>query len=122
VSTRTVMRKTQRLVESNALILDPIVDLKKIIGIPCQLVLFCPDAKKKRAVDGQLLSRLKVVFVLLELKQHSMIGLYYHNITEAEESYRWVTKLDGVETARMYLTQEQIPVHEWLNDQIQRQF
>ena len=78
--------------------------------------------EKKRVVDEKILSRLEnAVFVDNSDKQFSSYAAVFHNMGEADEAYRWIKGLDGVESVRILIMREIISVQDWFDKEIDRQ-
>jgi len=118
ISTRTVKRHLQHLVEGNAFYLDPVLDLGKVGGVRCRLWVVC-EANKKEAVDQMILSGLpRIISTHTAPQEYSLIVVHCSNASEVQEISQWVGKLDGVKEVRSNIDVEHIHVQEWLDEEI----
>jgi DNA-binding Lrp family transcriptional regulator len=121
VSPRTVKRRLSFLIEEDVVYVRPVGDIKRFPGHVYFFLLNSTNEKKKRELDGMILARLeKAVFVDTRNKQYSVFAVVFQNMGEADETYRWIKSLDGVESTKMYLEQQIIHVYEWLDDEINK--
>jgi DNA-binding Lrp family transcriptional regulator len=121
VSTRTIRRRLDLMTKGNAFFMLAVVDFKKITAVPCNFRIFCPDRGKKRALDNLILSKQgQIYFAHTSAAEHSSFSLVCANVAEAEEVYSWMRTLDGVKDVRMAIIREILPVHEWLDGEIER--
>ena len=120
ISTRTVKRHLQHLVEGNAFYLDPVLDLGKVGGVRCRLWVVC-EANKKEAVDQMILSGLpRIISTHTAPQEYSLIVVHCSNASEVQEISQWVGKLEGVKEVRSNIDVEHIHVHEWLDGEIEK--
>jgi DNA-binding Lrp family transcriptional regulator len=119
VSARTVKRRLSLMTETGAIHSFAMGDVKRMPGMAYYFLVDCPNEKKKREVDEQILGRLEnAVFVDTANKQFSQYSAVFHNVGEADETYRWIKRLDGAENTRMSLMREIISVSDWFDKEI----
>jgi hypothetical protein len=49
-----------------------------------------------------------------------MCNIFFHNLSEAEEAYEWINKVEGVGEARMRIIRDLIFVRDWLNEEMKK--
>lgn len=119
ISTRTVKRHLQHLVEGNAFYLDPVLDLGKVGGVRCRLWVVC-EANTKEAVDQTILSGLpRIISTHTAPQEHSLFVVHCSNASEVQEISQWVGKLEGVKEVRSNIDVEHIHVQDWLDEEIE---
>jgi len=120
ISTRTVKRHLEHLVEGNAFYLDPVLDLGKVGGVRCRLWVVC-EASKKEAIDQMILSGLRrIISTHTAPQEYSLFVVHCANASEVQEISEWVGKLEGVKEVRSNIDVEHIHVQEWLDGEIER--
>jgi DNA-binding Lrp family transcriptional regulator len=119
ISTRTVKRHLQHLVEGNAFYLDPVLDLGKIGGVRCRLWVVC-EASQKEAVDQRILSGLpRIISTHTAPEEYSLFVVHCSNASEVQGISQWVEKLEGVKEVRSNIDVEHIHVRDWLDEEIE---
>jgi DNA-binding Lrp family transcriptional regulator len=119
VSPRTVKRRVSLMTAEDVIYSRPVGDIKRFPGHVYFFLIHCMNEKKKRESDELIRSKLeKAVFVDTRSKQYSIFSSVFHNMGEADELYRWIKDLDGVDETRMYLEQQIIQVYDWLDGRI----
>jgi hypothetical protein len=107
--------------EANAFFLIPILNLRKLSGVACSFAIFCSDRIKKTVVDELLRSKLeRIIFMHGSSAGATILVLISDNISDAEETHRWIKELDGVEDVRMNVMREGMVVTNWLDEEIER--
>lgn len=120
ISARTVKRRLTLMEDARAFYLHPKVNVKKSPGMTYHFLVSSQDGKKSR-VDQVLRSKLAgVVYVDTAAKQYSVFATFCSNISEAEETRRWIMSLEGVRDVRMHMMKEMIPAHDWFNEKIEK--
>jgi DNA-binding Lrp family transcriptional regulator len=119
VSPRTVKRRLTFLVEENVVYVRPVGEIKQFPGHVYFFLLNNINEKKKRELDGIVLSRLgKAVYADTRNKQYSIFSAVFKNMGEADETFRWIKSLDGAEDTKMFLEQQIIHVYHWIDEGI----
>lgn len=120
VTTRTLNRRMGRMVQGNAFFLDAILNLKKLSGFGCRLLVSCEDPRAKKSVDAKVLTKAgeRLDWSNTGSSQYSMFAVHCENTSEAENISRWVRSLSGVKEVRMGIMEEQVNVNEWLREEI----
>lgn len=120
-STRTVKRRLNAMMGASAILIMPVVNLKKGSGISYSLMIQCEEDKKDQ-VDSIVTSRIdNLVFKASASKNGSIFGFTGSNITEGNELLKWVKQLDGVRAARITIAEEVIHVFDWLEREVEKQ-
>jgi DNA-binding Lrp family transcriptional regulator len=121
VSTRTVKRRVNLLMDSSAFFVQPELDFRKAVGVmPCQLLIHCAP-ERKREVDDLVVSRFeRIVFKLTNSETHSIFTILCSNVAEMKEILKWARSQRGVTLARTEITENQDYVHEWLEREVKR--
>jgi len=60
------------------------------------------------------------VVVGLSAPDYQFYNIFFHNLSEAEEAYEWIKKLEGVGNVRMRIMKDLIFVRDWLDDQMKK--
>jgi DNA-binding Lrp family transcriptional regulator len=119
VSTRTVKRRVNLMMGSSAFFVQPVLDLRKAVGVtPCQLLIEC-SPEKKRAIDDLVVSKFeRIVFRLTNSETHSTFTVLCSNVSEMKEILNWTRAQEGVRLAKTYILEDQDYVHEWLEREV----
>jgi len=118
VSTRTVKRRLNMMMDEAAIFAMPIVDLRKTEGISYQLrVQVEPD--KKSQVEKQVTSKIgNVVFRASDSQNGSIFGFTGANVAEGNEILEWVKDQPGVESATMNIAEKVVHAFDWLEGEV----
>lgn len=119
VSAKTAKRRINMMMGSSAFYLQPMLDLRKVVGaLSCQLLVQCSEANKPM-IDGMIISKFeRTVFSLTDSTSHSIFTIICVNLAEAQSILREVQKQEGVALAKMEIIEELIYVHDWLAKEI----
>ncbi len=121
VSARTVKRRLAFMVEARAIHTFALGDVKRMPGTAYFFLIECADEKKKHEIDANVSSRLEnAVFADKSNKTYLMYAAVFPNMSEADETYRWIKSLDGAENTRMYVMREIISIPDWLDKETDR--
>jgi DNA-binding Lrp family transcriptional regulator len=118
-STRTVKRRVNMMMASSVFFMQPLLDLKKAMGVtPCHLLIKCAPSEKRR-IDDLVASKFeRIVFRLTNSDTHSIFVILCMNIGEMKEVLGWARSQKGVELARTDIMEQQEYVHEWLEREV----
>lgn len=120
LSTRTVHRRLNILVDGNAFYLDPILDLSNVGGVRCRLWITC-EADRKRAVDEEILSKFRrIITTHTAPATNSLFVGHLSNAGEVQEVLKRVQGLEGVVEARATIEVEHIHVQDWVEREIEK--
>jgi len=106
---------------SSAFFVQPVLDLRKAVGVtPCQLLIEC-SPEKKRAIDDLVVSEFeRMVFRLTNSETHSVFTILCSNVSETKEILKWARAQEGVRLAKTDILEDQDSVHEWLEREVRR--
>ena len=120
LSTRTVHRRLNALVEGNAFYLDPMLDLSNVGGVRCRLWIAC-QADRKRAVDEEILSKFpRIITTHTAPATNSLFVGHLSNAGAVQDLVKWVSGLEGVVEARTTIEVEHIHVQDWVEREIEK--
>ena len=120
LSTRTVHRRLNELVDGNAFYLDPLLDLSNVGGVRCRVWTTC-EPSRKRAIDEQILSMFKrVISTHTAPPTNSLFVSHLSNVGEVQEVLKWVRGLDGVIEAHAAIEVDHIHVKDWVEREIDK--
>lgn len=120
ISSRTLNRRMQRMHEQYAFFLDIALDLSKLSGSACALLVQYKNGSKKRFTDDLIMNTLdNVSWSNTSSPEHSMFSIHCENVSEGERIYQWVRGLDGVSEARLGIHQDKIIVKDWLEEELE---
>jgi DNA-binding Lrp family transcriptional regulator len=122
VTTRTVNRRLTLLTERRAFFLMGLPNFRQLVGTTGNFLIFCSDGEKRFSAAERIVSRFENT-AFAAITQSSLIcNIFFHNLSEAEEVYEWIKKLEGVGKARMRIMKDLIFVCDWLDDQMKKRF
>ena len=120
ISTRTVERRLDLMIEKKAFFRMFRLDFQKSDGITCSVIVTYGDEGKKEKLDRTIASRLdKTIFLATAARTASQFNFVCSNIAEAESIKEWIERLDGVSRADMGIIREYILTSEWLDEELQ---
>jgi DNA-binding Lrp family transcriptional regulator len=121
VSTRTVGRRLAAMTEDRSFFINPIVDVKKVDGFMYHFVVSYDDRKDKEAADDSLQRSIRgIVFADTTAELHTVIGSICQNISEARKVSDFLRSLDGVKEVTVRVFEDIIPVHDWIDHEIEK--
>lgn len=107
------------MTEGRAVFLQRTPNFRMFAGLSCVFLVFCPDGKKKSAVDDIVLSKVRRIELSnTSSKQYSTFAMVLDNLSEADDTLKWVQRLDGVEKVKMGIMKELLVEQSWLRDEI----
>jgi DNA-binding Lrp family transcriptional regulator len=119
VSVRTVERRLTSMRDGRVVYLQGIPNFRMFAGLSCVFLVFCPDAKRKSSVDKLMLSKVRrVELANTGSDQYSTFVMIFDNLSEADDTLKWIRGIDGVDMVKMGLMKELIVVQDWLSDEI----
>jgi DNA-binding Lrp family transcriptional regulator len=118
-SSRTVKRRVNVMMASSAFFMQPLLNLRKAMGVtPCQLLVKCTP-EKKRTIDEAIASRFeRTVFKLTNSDTHSMFTILCTNVGETKEILSWAKSQTGVVLAKTDIIEQQDYVYDWLEQEV----
>jgi len=118
VSARTVRRRLAFMTKERAIFAFAMGNVARMPGVSNFFLVRCTNEKKSE-VDAKILSRLEnAVFVDNSDKRLSSYAAVFHSMGEADETYRWIKSLNGVESVRILIMREIISVQDWFDKEI----
>ena len=108
LSEKTVRRRVAKLAEEGDVYMLPIIDLKALQGIvPIEIVLDYASKDSRASVNKQVVSRVKESLLFCDTSgPFGYFALIVPNISQVEQTERWVRQLDGVSKARAEVLQD----------------
>jgi DNA-binding Lrp family transcriptional regulator len=122
VTTRTVNRRLTLLTERRAFFLMGLPNFRQLVGTTGNFLIFCSDGEKMSSAAKSIISRFKNTAFVAVTQSVLMCNIFFHNLSEAEEAYEWIKRLEGVGKARIRIMKDLIFVCDWLDDQIKKRF
>jgi DNA-binding Lrp family transcriptional regulator len=120
ISQKTVKRRLNAMMEASAILIMPMVNLKKSTGVPYSLMINSDESKKAK-IEMTVASRIgNLVFRANASTSGSIFGFTGANVAEGNEMLKWVRQLDGVKTADIYISEEVIHVFDWLEKEVEK--
>ena len=121
VSTRTVKRRLNMMMQETAIFAMPIVDLRKTEGISYQLRVQSEQGKKSEAEKSVAAKIGNLVFLASDSQNDSVFGFTGANVAEGNEILEWVRNQPGVISADIIITEKVVQVFDWLESFVQKQ-
>ncbi len=119
LSVRTVERRLTAMAEGRAVYLQGIPNFRRFAGASCVYLVFCPDGKKKHAVDNLVLSKVeRTELSNTSSKDYSTFVMVFDNLHEADDTLEWIRGLDGVASVKMGIMKDLLVELGWLRDEI----
>jgi DNA-binding Lrp family transcriptional regulator len=114
ISTKTVNRRLNEMLNSRAIFIMPLVNLKKGGGISYQIIIQCEEGKKSE-IGSLVASRIdNLIFRASAAKNDLIFGFNGTNISEGNDILKWVKKLSGVRSVKMNIVENVTHVFDWL--------
>jgi len=118
VSTRTVKRRVNMMMEDAAIFAMPIVDLRRTEGISYQLRVQIEPGRKSQ-VEKLVAAKIgNVVFQASDSQNGSIFGFTGANVAEGNEILEWVRAQPGVESATMNIAEKVVHAFDWLEGEV----
>jgi DNA-binding Lrp family transcriptional regulator len=122
VTTRTVNRRLTLLTERRAFFLMGLPNFRQLVGTTGNFLIFFSDGEEKRRSSAaeRIISRFENTAFAAVTQSSLMCNIFFHNLSEAEEAYEWINKVEGVGEARMRIIRDLIFVRDWLNEEMKK--
>ena len=118
VSTRTVKRRLNLMMDSSSISVMPMVDQGRSGGVSYNIMVET-DEGKSGAVGERVASRIRnLVFRAAYGKNGLIFGFWAVNVAEGTEVLRWVKRLDGLKSAQLHLVDNVVYVFDWLEKEV----
>ncbi|MGA2665344.1 MAG: AsnC family transcriptional regulator [Nitrososphaerales archaeon] len=120
ISSRSVKRRLDGMMDSSAIFVVPMVDQRRSSGVSYRLIVETRDGMRSE-VDRLLSSRIENLrFKAADSGNGLIFGFSGKNVEEGNKVMRWVRQLEGVESARMTIVEEIFYVFDWLEEEVGR--
>lgn len=118
---RTIQRRLSKMREGKAIFLSGDPHVGAVTGLVCCFVVFCPDARSKRAVDARIRADFKRMgHIDSSPDDYSIIGMPCENLAEADRALGKLRTMTGVKDADMRIMRDLILVPDWLASEVDR--
>ena len=122
ISTRTVRRRFEGMIEGNAFYLMPITSYEKSAVVMCSYTVDCPDRLLKKSADLSIKTLLqRIIFSNTSAKRYSVFSVLCNNFGEADNIRKEIAGVKGVESVKMGVVRKVIYVPDWLDERIARE-
>ena len=120
LSTKSVNRRLNEMMNSQAIFIMPVVNLSKAGGISYQLLVEASDGKKSR-VDEAVSSKIpNLVFRATAAKNDLIFGFNGMNIAEGSEVLKLVKKVPEVKSAKLNIVENVVHVYDWVEREVEK--
>ena len=117
---RTVQRRLKAMTAGRAIMLEGTPDVSKVGGLICDFLVESPEEGRKRRADNQVPYEIRRIGASdTSPPHHSVFGVACENPFQADAVLSKLMELYQVETVRMGIVREFVPVSGWLADEIQ---
>jgi DNA-binding Lrp family transcriptional regulator len=120
VTARTVNRRLTQLTERRAFFLMGLPNFRQLVGTTGNFLIFFSGGEKRSSAAERIISRFENTAFAAITQSSLMCNIFFHNLSEAEEAYEWIKKLEGVGEARMRIIRDLIFVQDWLGEVMKR--
>ncbi len=119
LSTKSVNRRLYEMMNSRAIFIMPVVDLRKAGGISYQLLVEASDGKKSE-VNEMVSSKIpNLVFRASAAENDLIFGFNGSNIAEGSEILKLVKKLPEVRSAKLNIVENVVQVYDWVEKEVE---
>lgn len=119
LSTKSVNRRLNEMMNSRAIFIMPVVDLRKAGGISYQLLVEARDGNKSK-VDEVVSSNIpNLVFRASAAKNDLIFGFNGTNIAEGSEILKLVKKVPEVKSAKLNIVENVVHVYDWIEKEVE---
>ena len=121
VSSRTVKRRLQRMVDEKAVFVVPSMNPGALDGvIQADLLVSHENPRSKAETDGKFMALWDDHLARAEIgdKEHSFFNLFVKNVSQAHEVLDWTKRQPGVRSARIDLVQDRIEFYPLLSGEL----
>jgi hypothetical protein len=120
VSTRTVKRSLNQMMDASAIFIMPMIDQRNSGGVSYQLMVENEEGKRSE-VERLVAAKIdNLVFSAADSRNGSIFGFTGRNVAGGNEILRWVKQQPGVRSARMNIVEEVVYVFDWLERELER--
>jgi DNA-binding Lrp family transcriptional regulator len=119
VSTRTVKRRLNQMMDASAIFIMPMIDQRNSGGVSYQLMVESNEGKRSE-VERLVAAKIgNLVFSAADSRNGSIFGFTGRNVAEGNEILRWVKEQPGVKSARMNIVEEVVYVFDWVERELE---
>lgn len=120
ITARTVKNRLNRMMDSSAIFIMPLTDVKKTVGVAYQLIVEVREGQMG-VVDGLVSRRVNnVVFKAFDSTKNMIFGFTGKNLAEGSQIEKWIRLQPGVRSARLNIVEEVIYVFGWLDEEARK--
>ncbi|MHB8566438.1 MAG: AsnC family transcriptional regulator [Nitrososphaerales archaeon] len=120
LSTKSVNRRLNEMMNSRAIFIMPVVDLRKAGGISYHLLVEAGEGKKSE-VDEAVSSKIpNLVFRASAAKNDLIFGFNGTNIAEGSEILKLVKKIPEVKSAKLNIVENVVHVYDWIEKEVEK--
>jgi DNA-binding Lrp family transcriptional regulator len=121
LSTKTVRRRFQRVIDNNAVVIVPAIQPGDVPNtITHVLLLYFKESKREQALMEALhLFEDKYFLIDTTSEGNAMLGLVAQTLAETEENFISSRKIEGVRNVKMLILKETQDFSEWLDQEIE---
>ena len=122
LSSRTVKRRLERLVEGKALTTSWTANMKALESTSVGLLVFYANPKHRGEIDERILSRFDDCLFRAELvnKDYGVFSLLITNVAKVQEISAWMKELPGVSSYSVDLLEERVEVWETFHELLEK--
>jgi DNA-binding Lrp family transcriptional regulator len=118
VSAKTVKRRLGAMMSASAILIMPMVNLRKSNGVSYNLMIQSQEGRKDE-VDKLVTSKISnLVFTASSSKDGSIFGFTGSNISEGNDLLKWVRQLNHVKSAQLNISEEVFYIFDWLEREV----
>lgn len=119
ISTKTALRRIQRMSEGQAFFLDANLDARKLHGVvPCDLRVWFIDQKRRNEIMSNLFSNLKNIVYTNNQSPEGYFVILCGNVAEVSDIQKQVSQIEGVSRSRVRIQEERFSIAGWYDEQI----
>lgn len=120
LSTKSVNRRLNEMMNSRAIFIMPIVDLRRAGGISYQLLVEATEGKKSE-VDEAITAKIPgLIFRASASKNDLIFGFNGTNISWGNEILKWAKRLPEVKSAKLNIVENVVHVYDWLEKEVEK--
>lgn len=120
LSTKSVNRRLDKMMNSQAIFIMPVVNLRKASGISYQLLVQAKEGKKSEVGEAVSSKIPNLVFTASAAKDELIFGFNGTNIAEGNEVLKWVRKIPGVKSANLNIVENVVHVYDWIEKEVEK--
>jgi DNA-binding Lrp family transcriptional regulator len=120
VTTRTVNRRLTLLTERRAFFLMGLPNFSQLVGTTGNFLIFCSGEEKRSSAAKRIMSRFENTAFAAVTQSLIMCNIFFHNLSEAEQAYKWIMTLEEVRRVRMRIMKDLFFVEDWLDYQMKK--